>query len=99
MAELRVERQPCQPRLDRAIHVLDTHVEQRIHLAQVEAHGTATRRDNVSLERSAGSKRDKRHTMLGAKPHDGLHLLSRPGIGDCRRRLRRVVRLVVAMPI
>ena len=85
--------------LDRAVEVLGVDREHPVHARHVER-DAAARRVDMAFERGAGAEGDDRHAMLGADPHDLLHLLGRlgedHGVGRLRRDVGGGVRVLLA---
>ena len=73
--------------LDYAIEVLGMHGEYAIHVAEIEADATKGRID-LAFERGAGAKRNHRHALGRAQPHDLLHFF---GILREDHRVRRLI--------
>ena len=84
---MRIERLARDTGLDHAIHILGMDRENGVHLLEIE--GNAARwRIHMPLQRTARTKGDHRHTVLGADAHDRLHLF---GGGGTDHRIRGLV--------
>ena len=89
VAQMAVQLHAGDAGLDRAIQVLRIDRQDRVHPAEVERNA-AVRRVHLALQRGAGAERDDGHAILGAKPHDVLHLAGGLRIDDRVGQLRRV---------
>src|SRR5262249_13974471 len=84
--------------LHAAIQVLAIYLQDAIHLAEVDA-DPAAHRGNVALERGADAIRDDRSPARGTQPYDFGDLFCGMREHDGVRRKRRVIGLVLAVPI
>lgn len=69
------------PRLDGAVEILLVHLEDRVHLRQVDREAALDRGD-VALERGAGAEGYDRYLGGDAQPDQRRHLFGRANEGD-----------------